>query len=94
MRERTSRQPPAVHAPSHRVLHYCICLFVCVCVCAHREDREHHVVVVDEEEQLLLAERELGRHAQDEVLHLRLQYQQTLIHLEWNTDGWNGIQTV
>ena len=83
----------------HHLTEFCTsaCVCLCVFVCAHREDREHHVVVVDEEEQLFLAERELGRHAQDKVLHLRLQCQQTLIHLERNTDikhGWNGIQTV
>ena len=52
----------------------------------YREDREHHVIVVDEEEQLLLAERELSCHSEDEVLHFTLQRGQTLIHLEWNTD--------
>ena len=52
----------------------------------YREDRKHHVIVVDEEQQLFLAERELGCHSEDEVLHFSLQRGQTLIHLEWNTD--------
>lgn len=38
----------------------------------YHEDAQHHVIVVDEEDQLLLAGGELGRHAQDKVLHLHL----------------------
>ena len=44
---------------------------------AHRQHRKHHVVVVNEEDELLLVVEKLCRHAQDKVLHLRLQSQQT-----------------
>ena len=57
---------------------------------AHRQHREHHVVVVDEEDELLLAVGKFCRHAQDKVLHLRLQSQQTAINLEPMQAGRNG----
>ena len=55
-----------------------------------RRHRENHVVVVDEEDELLLAVGKLCRHAQDKVLHLRLQSQQTAINLERMQAERNG----